>query len=111
MDFKITGTRKGFTALQVDIKLPGIPLKIVMESITRATKATCQILGIMDNVISSPRTDNTDYKPLLESIEIPVHQRGKFLGVGGSNLKKIFMETGVHVRFKRKDINLKKRIC
>ena len=55
MDFKIAGTRKGFTALQADIKIPGLPLKIVMESIQRAADAKLAILDKMNQCIHSTR--------------------------------------------------------
>ncbi|XP_015591268.1 polyribonucleotide nucleotidyltransferase 1, mitochondrial [Cephus cinctus] len=97
MDFKVAGTKKGFTALQADIKIPGLPLKIVMESISRALDAKSQIINIMNTVIAKPRSEKKDNLPVTEDIEVPVHQRGKFLGVGGSNLKKILVETGVHI--------------
>ncbi|XP_043254768.1 polyribonucleotide nucleotidyltransferase 1, mitochondrial isoform X2 [Colletes gigas] len=97
MDFKISGTKKGFTALQIDVKIPGIPMKIIMEGIHRATEAKNQILNIMNGVISSPRKDKTENKPVLETIEVPVYQRAKFIGIGGSNLRKILVETGVHI--------------
>ncbi|XP_053985161.1 polyribonucleotide nucleotidyltransferase 1, mitochondrial [Hylaeus volcanicus] len=99
MDFKIAGTKKGFTAVQADVKVPGIPLKIVMESIYRAHKAKSQILTIMNNVISTPAEYKTNNKPVLETIEVPIHQRAKFLGIGGSNLKKILIETGVNIHW------------
>ena len=100
MDFKIAGTRKGFTALQADIKIAGLPLKIVMESLEYAHEAKSQILNIMNNAISRPRTDKKDNMPVTETIDVPIHLRGKLLGIGGSNIKKIFVQTGVHVRFK-----------
>lgn len=97
MDFKIAGGRKGFTALQADIKITGVPLKIIMEAIDQAKIANQKIITIMDKVLLQPRKDHNDKMPVVEDIEIPVHQRGKFLGVGGTNLKKLLIETGVHV--------------
>lgn len=55
MDFKLAGTKKGITALQVDLKIPGLPLKIVMESIQAAVDAKSEIINIMNKVISKPR--------------------------------------------------------
>lgn len=55
MDFKLAGTKKGITAVQADIKIPGIPLKIVMEAIQRATDAKSRIIDIMNRVIDKPR--------------------------------------------------------
>lgn len=96
MDFKIAGTKKGITAIQADIKLAGLPVKIIMESIIRAVSAKSEIIDIMNAVIQQPQSDKKNM-PVTEKIEVPPHQRGKFLGVGGHNLKKIFVETGVHV--------------
>lgn len=98
MDFKIAGTKKGITAVQADIKIPGLPLKIVMESLEQATEAKAQILNKMNDVISKPKTDKKHNMPVTEIIEVPVHLRGKLLGIGGTNIKKIFLQTGVHVR-------------
>ncbi|XP_071650165.1 polyribonucleotide nucleotidyltransferase 1, mitochondrial [Temnothorax longispinosus] len=97
MDFKIAGTKRGFTALQADVKIPGVPLKIMMECIHQATNAKLEIIKIMNNVIRAPRQTRKDKMPVVDNLEVPIHQRGKFLGVGGMNLKKIFLETGVHI--------------
>lgn len=99
MDFKIAGTKRGFTALQADIKIPGVPLKIIIECLHQATSAKLEIIKIMNKVIRAPRQARKDKMPVVDNLEVPIHQRGKFLGVGGMNLKKIFLETGVHVRF------------
>lgn len=55
MDFKLAGTKKGITALQADIKIPGLPLKIVMEAIEAATSAKHKIINIMNTTIQSKR--------------------------------------------------------
>lgn len=55
MDFKIAGTKKGITALQADIKIPGLPLKIVMETVMQACDAKSKIIDIMNRVINQPR--------------------------------------------------------
>lgn len=55
MDFKLAGTKKGITALQADIKIPGLPLKIVMESIEAAISAKQKIIGIMNTTMQSAR--------------------------------------------------------
>jgi len=98
MDFKIAGTKRGFTAFQADVKIPGVPLKIMMECINQATTAKIDIIKIMNKVIYVPRQNKKDKMPVSDNIEIPIHQRGKFRGVGGANLKKILLETGVQVR-------------
>uniref|UniRef100_A0A673SY39 polyribonucleotide nucleotidyltransferase n=1 Tax=Suricata suricatta TaxID=37032 RepID=A0A673SY39_SURSU len=65
MDFKIAGTNKGITALQADIKLPGIPMKIVMEAIQQASMAKKEILQIMNKTISKPRTSRKENGPVV----------------------------------------------
>lgn len=102
MDFKIAGTKKGFTALQADIKIAGVPLKVIMKAIQNSNMAKSRILNIMNSVISTPASDKKENKPILDTIEVPVHQRGKFLGISGSNIKKILCETGVNVNLKWK---------
>lgn len=97
MDFKIAGGKHGFTALQADIKVPGLPLKIIMETISNSYQAKTNILEIMGNVLSEPRKEHSDKMPVVEDMEIPVHLRGKLLGLGGINLKKLYLETGVHI--------------
>ncbi|KAH7973025.1 polyribonucleotide nucleotidyltransferase 1, mitochondrial [Rhipicephalus sanguineus] len=97
MDFKMAGTKKGITALQADIKIPGLPLKVVMEAIQQATEGKSEILKIMNDVISKPRTQKKDNWPVSERLEVPVHQRARFVGLGGHNLKKLTAETGVQL--------------
>ncbi|XP_050487470.1 polyribonucleotide nucleotidyltransferase 1, mitochondrial isoform X1 [Bombus huntii] len=97
MDFKIAGTKKGFTALQADIKIAGVPLKVIMKAIENSNAAKSQILHIMNSVISTPASNKKENKPILDTIEVPIHQRGKFLGIGGSNIKRILCETGVNI--------------
>ncbi|XP_017768582.1 PREDICTED: polyribonucleotide nucleotidyltransferase 1, mitochondrial isoform X2 [Nicrophorus vespilloides] len=97
MDFKIAGTKKGITALQADIKIPGLPLKIVMESIQKATEAKAKILDIMHDCIEKPRVEKKENLPVSQKLELEVHKRSKLLGVGGINLKKLFLQTGVQV--------------
>nr|XP_031531446.1 polyribonucleotide nucleotidyltransferase 1, mitochondrial [Vicugna pacos] len=67
MDFKIAGTSKGITALQADIKLPGIPVKIVMEAIQQASVAKKEILQIMNKAISKPRASRKENGPVVET--------------------------------------------
>ena len=97
MDFKLAGTKKGITALQADFKLPGVPLKIIMESVVQASDAKSHILDIMAQTIKQPRTDKKDIWPVSEKIQVEAHKRAKFVGMGGSNLKKLTTEAGVTV--------------
>lgn len=99
MDFKIAGTKKGITALQADIKIPGLPLKIVMESIQKATDAKYKILQIMHECIDKPRSVKKDNWPVSEKLKVEPHKRARLIGVAAINLKKLFAETGVQVSF------------
>ncbi|KAM5164668.1 polyribonucleotide nucleotidyltransferase 1, mitochondrial [Mantella aurantiaca] len=97
MDFKMAGTSKGITALQADIKIPGLPLKIVMEAIQQARNAKKEILQIMQKTISKPKAQNKENSPVVENVNVPLSKRARFVGPGGYNLKKLQAETGVTV--------------
>nr|XP_012549742.2 polyribonucleotide nucleotidyltransferase 1, mitochondrial-like [Bombyx mori] len=98
MDFKVAGTKKGITALQADIKLAGLPLRVVMEAVQRACDANAKIIDIMNQCLDAPRQGLKENMPVIEEIEVEAHKRPKLLGLGGSNLKKLYVETGVQVR-------------
>lgn len=97
MDFKVAGTKKGITALQADIKLAGLPLRVVMEAVQRACDAKAKIIDIMNQCLDAPRQGLKENMPVIEEIEVEAHKRPKLLGLGGSNLKKLYVETGVQV--------------
>ncbi|XP_067618958.1 polyribonucleotide nucleotidyltransferase 1, mitochondrial [Eurosta solidaginis] len=94
MDMKVAGTRKGFTAIQADLKVPGIPLKVVMESLQKAIDAKNKILDIMGETIREHRKYPKECWPVTERITIEPHQRGQLIGPGGMHLKRIYLETG-----------------
>ncbi|KAK1170489.1 polyribonucleotide nucleotidyltransferase 1, mitochondrial-like [Acipenser oxyrinchus oxyrinchus] len=97
MDFKMAGTNKGITALQADVKIPGLPLKIVMEAIQQATVAKKEILGIMNKAIAKPRLNRKENGPVVETVRVPISKRARFVGPGGYNLRKLQAETGVTI--------------
>ncbi|XP_067845131.1 polyribonucleotide nucleotidyltransferase 1, mitochondrial isoform X2 [Heptranchias perlo] len=97
MDFKMAGTNKGITALQADVKIAGLPLKIVMEAIQQASAAKKEILSIMNKAITKPREKRKENGPVLETVLVPVSKRAKFVGPGGYNLRKLQAETGVTI--------------
>lgn len=94
---KVAGTRKGITALQADIKIPGVPLKIIMESLQKATDAKSTIIDLMDACIRSPRKDKKDCWPVTEKFKLESHQRAKLIGPGGVNIKKLYLDIGVQL--------------
>ncbi|KAK2865843.1 hypothetical protein Q7C36_001899 [Tachysurus vachellii] len=97
MDFKMAGTNKGITALQADVKIPGLPLKIVMEAIQQATVAKREILGIMNKTISKPRSSRKENGPVVENVRVPISRRSQFIGPGGYNLRRLQAQTGVTI--------------
>lgn len=97
MDFKLAGTNKGITALQADVKIPGLPLKLVMEAIQQGTVAKSQILGIMNKSIAKPRESRKENGPVVEQVRVPVSKRAHFVGPGGYNLRKLQAQTGVTI--------------
>ncbi|XP_063232104.1 polyribonucleotide nucleotidyltransferase 1, mitochondrial [Bacillus rossius redtenbacheri] len=96
MDFKLAGTKKGITALQADVKVPGLPLKVVMEAVLQATEAKSALIDIMNDTLSKPRKQKDNW-PVIEKLEVPPNKRGRFVGPGGSNLRRLMVETGVQV--------------
>nr|XP_019564196.2 polyribonucleotide nucleotidyltransferase 1, mitochondrial [Aedes albopictus] len=97
MDMKVAGTRRGMTAIQADIKVPGIPLKVVMESLQKAMEARFRIIDIMDETIAAARTLKKDCWPVTDQLQIEPHQRPKLLGPGGINIRRLYLETGVQL--------------
>ncbi|XP_005727355.1 polyribonucleotide nucleotidyltransferase 1, mitochondrial [Pundamilia nyererei] len=97
MDFKLAGTNKGITALQADVKIPGLPLKVVMEAIQQATVAKREILGIMNKCIAKPRENRKENGPVVENVQVPVSRRAHFVGPGGYNLRRLQAQTGVTI--------------
>jgi len=97
MDFKVAGTDKGITAIQLDVKVPGITVKQASETLERAKKARAQILDAMLNAISKYRDTVSEYAPKIELIKIPIDRIGEVIGPGGKNIKQIIAQTGANV--------------
>ena len=97
MDFKLCGTAKGVTGYQLDLKLPGISLKILGEAIQRAKEARSKILEIMRSAIDTPRAELSKYAPRIETIKINPEKIGALIGPGGKTIKGIVAETGAEI--------------
>ncbi|MBQ9420681.1 MAG: polyribonucleotide nucleotidyltransferase [Lachnospiraceae bacterium] len=98
MDFKVAGTRKGITAIQMDIKIHGLTRPIVEEAIARTHEARLYIMDqIMDPVISEPRPELSPYAPKISSIMIDPAKIGDVVGKQGKTINKIIEETGVQI--------------
>ena len=98
MDFKVGGTEKGITAIQVDIKCDGLTYKIIEEAFERTAKARQYILNdIMMPVIDKPREEVSKYAPRIVSTIIKVDKIKDVIGPGGKMINKIIDETGVKI--------------
>jgi polyribonucleotide nucleotidyltransferase len=97
MDFKLCGTAQGVTGYQLDLKLPGISLKILSEAIQRAKEARSKILEIMRGAIDKPRAELSKYAPRIETIKINPEKIGALIGPGGKTIKGIVAETGAEI--------------
>jgi polyribonucleotide nucleotidyltransferase len=97
MDFKVAGTRKGITAIQLDLKLPGVPYSVLAEGIRRATTARLGVLDIMDRTLDKPRADLSKYAPRIVSIVIDKEKIGTVIGPGGKMIRRITEETGATI--------------
>ena len=96
MDFKLAGTSEGITALQADVKIPGLPFSVVKEAVIRGHDGINIIIGIMNGCISKPRVEKPNW-PVRTELTVPPHKRAKFVGPGGMNMKRLLADTGVHV--------------
>ncbi|MFZ5390760.1 MAG: polyribonucleotide nucleotidyltransferase [Patescibacteria group bacterium] len=97
MDFKVGGTAKGITAVQLDIKLGGISLAIVEETLNKAKQARLKILDIMLKAIAAPRPELSPYAPRIVSFFIPVDKIRDVIGPGGKVINEIIAATGVSI--------------
>jgi polyribonucleotide nucleotidyltransferase len=97
MDFKLCGTDSGVTGYQLDLKLPGISLKILGEAIQRAKEARSKILEIMRGALEKPRPELSKYAPRIETIKINPEKIGALIGPGGKTIKGIVAETGAEI--------------
>lgn len=92
MDFKVAGTRKGITALQMDIKIKGVTKSILKEALEQARKARMQILDLMESVISEPRCELSQYAPKIKMTNISPEKIKDVIGRGGEMITKIILE-------------------
>ena len=93
MDFKVTGTRDGITATQMDIKVEGLSYDILAEALEQARKGRLYILDKMEEVISEPRPDLKPHAPRIEKIIVPKDMIGAIIGPGGKVIQEIQRET------------------
>ncbi|MBU1033494.1 polyribonucleotide nucleotidyltransferase [Patescibacteria group bacterium] len=97
MDFKVAGTKEGITAIQMDIKLKGIPKEVLVKALGQAREGRMHIMGEMLKCISEPRTSLSVYAPKVAQITIPAEKIGGVIGSGGSVIKDIIEKSGAEV--------------
>ena len=97
MDFKVAGTRGVITALQLDMKIEGLPSDVLRKALNQAMDARHHILDVMEDTISEPAEKLSGNAPRLETVELPKDKIGEVIGPKGKNIRKIEEETGVSV--------------
>ncbi|HWQ26057.1 MAG TPA: polyribonucleotide nucleotidyltransferase [Chlorobaculum sp.] len=97
MDFKVSGTKDGITACQMDIKIDGLDYHILETALEQARRGRLHILDIMNEAIPEARADIGKYAPRLTSIQIPVDAIGMVIGKGGETIRSITEETGAEI--------------
>ncbi len=97
MDFKIAGTKEGITAIQLDLKVTGVPVAILKQAVEEATRVRLEILGIMARTIESPRSGISQYAPKIVAFKIKPEKIGSVIGPGGKIIRKILEETGAEI--------------
>lgn len=97
MDFKVTGTARGITAIQLDIKIGGLPYEIIEQALTKSRPAILRILEVMNAALPEPRKDLSPFAPRMQTVQIPVSKIGALIGPGGKNIRGIIEETGASI--------------
>ncbi len=97
MDFKVAGSRQGVTAVQMDIKISGIPMEVMARALEQAREARMKILDIMNATLPTPRPELSPYAPRIVSMHIDVDQIGLVIGPGGKTIRSIIEKTGATV--------------
>ncbi|HHN64442.1 MAG TPA: polyribonucleotide nucleotidyltransferase [Nitrospirae bacterium] len=97
MDFKVTGTRRGITAFQMDVKVAGITAEIMKQALEQARQGRLHILDRMNRVISAPRRQLSPYAPRVFTMRIKPDKIRDVIGVGGKVIRNIIDETGVKI--------------
>ena len=97
MDFKVSGTRKGITGFQVDLKIHGMPWAVVVTAFEKARRARLKILDFMASLIAQPRADLSPYAPRIHVVKIPADKIGELIGPGGKNIRRITEISGTQI--------------
>jgi len=97
MDFKVAGTERGVTALQMDIKIQGLELKLMKEALAQAKEGRLHILGEMNKALDTPRTEMSKWAPRIVTVQISPEKIGDLIGPKGKTIRGIQDETGAEI--------------
>lgn len=97
MDFKVTGTEKGITGFQLDLKIKGLSYEIMEQALAQAKEGRMHILSVMSKTIAAPNEKLSVHAPKVATLKINVDKIGMVIGPGGKNIKKIIQDTGADV--------------
>ena len=97
MDFKVAGTRKGITTIQMDIKIQGITSQLLKEALAQAREAQLKVLDVMEETIPAPRPEMSPYAPRITTLQIDPEKIGLVIGPGGKTIRSIQEETGATI--------------
>lgn len=97
MDFKVAGTQKGITALQMDIKIAGITEAILSTALEQARDSRMHVLGRMEGIINTPREDLSQYAPRILTMQVKPEKVKVVIGSGGKTIRKIVEDTGAQI--------------
>jgi polyribonucleotide nucleotidyltransferase len=97
MDFKVAGTRKGITALQMDIKIGGLTREILQQAMEQARRGRLFLLDKMDAELDGPRVERSKYAPRIETVMIPTDKIRDLIGKGGATIRGIVEQTGAKI--------------
>jgi polyribonucleotide nucleotidyltransferase len=97
MDFKVAGTRKGITALQMDIKIGGLTREILQQAMEQARRGRLFLLDKMDAALDGPRVERSKYAPRIETVMIPTDKIRDLIGKGGATIRGIVEQTGAKI--------------
>ncbi len=97
MDFKVAGTREGITALQMDIKIDSISFEVMRTALAQAREGRLHILNKMEEVMSTPRGQISEYAPRIETIKVKPEKVREIIGAGGKTIRGIVEQTGVKI--------------
>lgn len=97
MDFKVAGTAKGITALQMDMKISGVSREIIEQSLKQAGEGRMYIMGVMNELIQEPKEELSPYAPRMIKMKVPTDKIREIIGAGGKTIQKIVAETGCKI--------------